>query len=247
MVRYFIFLFLFLTLSAKQYPLCKSYHVVSEKDSFESRILLEEIVNKDPKNVECILKLAVVYFQTDEIDKAFDLITKAYRLDPKFVQKQKYLEKVLDTALKFSGLKRHALKNSDIKSWNRLGRQYYDMRFFKEATKAYNNSLKIDPTQIDIKIMLALSYINSNNIDKALIELKSVIQDDPENFYANYHMGKILKNRMKNPSEARAYFEYLEYLIKYKKIKFDKKAERLEFYKKDIKRELDEIKSYFSR
>ena len=233
-------------LNAKQYSICKSEYQIQENESLKKQLSLEKILDKDPNNIECMLKLSVVYFQTDEVSKAFDLIKKAYRLNPKFVENQKQIVKILDLALKLSRLKEYALKNKDTKTWNRLGKKYYDMRIFKEAIYAYKNSLKIDAKQSKIGVMLALSYGNNNNMLKAIKQLRVILNQEPENFYANYYFAKILKNEMKKPKEAEPYFMYAKYLIDQKITKFDTIRE-LQFLKSDIRRELEEIKKYFFR
>lgn len=242
-----IFILLFTTiLNAKQYSICKSDYQIQEHESVKKQLSLEKILDKEPNNIECMLKLSVVYFQTDEVSKAFDLIKKAYRLNPKFVENQKQIIKILDLALKLSRLKEYAIKNQDTKTWNILGKKYYDMRIFKEAIYAYENSLKIDPNQSKIGVMLALSYGNNNNMSKAIKQLKVILNQEPENFYANYYFAKILKNEMKRLKEAEPYFMYAKYLIDQKIIKFDTIRE-LQFLKSDIRRELEEIKKYFFR
>ncbi len=246
--KYFIAIFVFLlttVLYGKNYPVCKEYYLVAESESLQKQSFLEKILNEDPNNVECMLKLASVYFKTDKVSYAFDLIRKAYVLDSKFVEKQTTTAKVLDLALKLSRLREHATKKKDIEIWNELGYTYNKMRIFKEASNAYANSLTIDANQTEIQIKLALSYANADNAYKAMLELRSVTVREPEHFYANYYLGKVLKNEMKNPQDALKYLMYVEYLINEKKVKFDTPEELL-FLKNDIRRELEDIKNNLS-
>jgi len=235
----FLLLFIMtLNIFAKEFPVCKEYFFIKESQTQEKQSFLEKILTEDPSNVECMLKLASVYLRSDKVSEGFDLIRRAYVLEPKFVERQD-ISKVLDLAIRLSRLKEIAKKNNDIELWNELGDTYFEIGIFDEAKKAYNNSIKIDKDQTKIEILLAICDGNLDKIYKAVHRLKKIVQKEPYNFYANYYLGKVLKNSLDNNKEGRKYLLMAQYLINNKKLDFENDTEA-EYLKNDIESEIVE-------
>ena len=215
----------------------KSYKDLdSDKKSYEK--CLKSLLDSEPKSVEILLKLASLYLKSDRVSKGFELISKAYSIDPNYIQKSS-LSKVLDLALRLTQLKELAQKNRDFELFNELGKDYYKMGIFKDSQNAFKESLKINPKQNDIKLLLALSLGNQNRIKLASKLIKEVIDSDPYNFYANYYYGKILKNELGKVEDGNSYLLAAKYIFDNKKPKFKNRAER-DFIKKDLDIELKE-------
>lgn len=229
------FLLLF-SLWAKEFPVCKEYYYVNENKTAEKSTFLEKILKENPDNVECMLKLASLYLRTDRVSQAFDLIRRAYTLNPQFVEKQN-ISKILDLALRLSRLGELAHKNRDPQLYNELGQTYYDVGIFDEAAKAYAESLKLDPKQKKSKIMLALSYANLGAYPKSAKVLREVVRAYPYDFYGNYYLGKVLKNGLGEEKEGNIYFRMAAYLLHHADIKYEKEGEKA-FFEKDLKDEL---------
>jgi tetratricopeptide (TPR) repeat protein len=227
-----------LSLYSKEFPVCKNYFFIKESQTKEKQSFLEKILNEEPENVECMLKLSSVYLRTERVSDGFDLIRKAYTLKPKFVEKQD-VSKILDLALRVSRLKEMASKNNDKELWNELGDTYFEMGIFNEARFAYEKSLKLDKSQTKIDIRLALCDGNLDFTYTSAKRLKRVVQDNPYNFYANYYLGKVLKNSLDNAKDGQKYLLMADYLITYTKIEFEDENEA-EYLIRDLKFELDE-------
>lgn len=223
-------------LFSKEFPVCKEYFFIKESQTQEKQTFLEKILEEDPSNVECMLKLASVYLRNNHVSEGFDLIRRAYVLDPKFVEKQD-ISKVLDLALRLSRLKEIAARENDEELWNELGDTYFEIGIFDEAAKAYENSLDIDADQTKIDILLSLCYGNLDESYKSAQKLKSIVEKEPYNFYANYYLGKVLKNALDNETEGRKYLMMAEYLIVYTNPSFDSSDEKA-FLKNDLGIEL---------
>ncbi len=228
--------FLLVSIYAKEFPVCKEYYYVNENKTKEESTFLEKILKENPRNVECMLKLASLYLRTDRVSAAFDLIRRAYTLDPGFVEKQN-ISKILDLALRLSRLGELAHKNKDPDLYNELGDTYYEVGIFDEAAKAYAKSLQLDPGQNRIRILLALSYANLGSYLRSEKILRALVEEKPYHFYANYYLGKVLKNGLGNPKEGNIYLRMASYLLHHADIKYEKEGEKA-FLEKDLANEL---------
>ncbi len=237
----FLYNLIFIPVSGygKSYEACKEYFFEDNKNISEYENFLEEIVDKEPQNVECLLKLADVYINEDKVSKGFDLIRKAYEIDPGYVEHRK-IANVLDLALKLSRLKQKALKSKDPVLWNRLGNEYFDMGLFKEAAIAYKRSLKLDENQTLINVYLALSLDNLSKTYSAIEYLQKALKIDAENFYANYYMGKILKREINDGEKALIFFKKARNILQKRGVKGFESKEEYNYLLKDLAREIDE-------
>ncbi len=217
-------------------PICKEKRDERAIYSDNYKTNLEQALRSNPQDVECMIKLASLYLKSDNVSKGFFLVAKAYGIDPKYVQSRN-ISRVLDLALRVTRLEDLARKNGNYDLYNELGNTYYDMGIFSDARVAFSNSLKLNPNQNDIKILLALSLGNEDKMKEAAKVLREVLDSDPFNFYANYYYGKILKNELHKPEDGQSYILAAEYIFNNMKPKFKSKQER-DFLKKDL---IDEL------
>ena len=230
--------FMGLTLFAKEFPVCKDYFFIKENETQEKQSFLEKILNEDPDNVECMLKLSSIYLRTDKVSEGFDLIRRAYVLKPKFVEKQE-ISKILDLALRLSRLKEIASRDDDYELWNELGDTYFEIGIFNEARFSYAKSLELDKNQTKIDILLAICDGNLDFTHTSAKRLRRIVKREPYNFYANYYLGKVLKNALDNEKEGQKYLMMAHYLINYTKPDFENEEE-ITYLKNDLKFELGE-------
>ncbi len=232
----FLILFTLLYAEAKTFPVCKEYYYVNENKTKEKSTFLEKILKEDPKNVECMLKLSSLYLRTNRVSQAFDLIRRAYILNPEYVEKQN-ISKVLDLALRLSRLNEMAHKNQDYELYNELGDTYYEVGIFDEAAKAYEKSLKLNTPQTEVEIALALTYMNLGENVKSEQVLRALTIREPYNFYANYYLGKLLKNLRNKEKEGLVYLRMASYIISHTDVHYKKKGEK-KILQKDLRDEL---------
>ncbi len=205
---------------ATEFPLCKEHYIIQENKIVSTQSSLEKILQENPDDVACMLKLASLYFRNNNVSQGFDLVRRAYTLNPKLVKKRN-ISKVLDLALRLSRLKELAQKNHDSELWNELGNTYFDMGIFQEAQKAFTESLKVDESQTKIQILLALSFGYLDEMEKSASLLKKIIDKNPNNFYANYYYGKVLKNELGREKEGLQYLKMADYIFHHQNPKFD--------------------------
>ncbi len=230
--------FLGLDLFAKEFPVCKDYFFIKENETEEKQSFLEKILNENPENVECMIKLSSVYLRTDKVSEGFDLIRRAYVLNPKFVEKQN-ISKVLDLALRLSRLKEIASRDDDKELWNELGDTYFEIGIFNEARFSYAKSLELDKTQIKIDILLAICDGNLDFTYTSAKRLRRIVKQEPYDFYANYYLGKVLKNALNNAKEGQKYLLMAHYLIHHTKPDFENEEE-ITYLKNDLEFEIGE-------
>ena len=217
---------------------CKESNYLNfQKDKNQSEMALQQLIQKNPKDMECVLKLIHIYLKNGKIEKGLELLVQADKIDPEFL-KDKKIHKILKIAKYLTNLKKKAIKNNDINSWNILGATYYKMGVFNESIKAYNKSLQIAPKQIDARLTLALDLSRTNQAYRAIEELSKVISLDKYNFYAYYYAGKILKYQIKDTKKAKSYLEKAKNLCKKEKKSF--KPIIYQEYMKDLKNETKE-------
>jgi len=201
-----------------------------------SIVSLKQIIQKNPKDVQCIVKLVNLYLKQGKVAKGFSLLVKAYRLNPTFIKNQK-IHKILKIATYMTKLEQKAKQGQNTHFWNLLGFNYYKMGVFKEAIKAYKNSLKIDNSQIEPKLNIAIALSRIGQKYRALEELMDVISQDKNNFYAYYYAGKILKYQIGDKDKAEIYLKKAKKLCKIEKKAFSKKMYKL--YLKDLNEETE--------
>jgi len=220
---------------ATEFPLCQEHHVVQENKTLSTQSSLEKILVKNPNDVACMLKLASLYFRSNNVASGFDLVRRAYGLNAEYVEKRN-IAKILDLALRLSRLKELAEKNSDKELWNELGSTYFDMGIFQEAKEAFEKSIMIDLGQTKIEILLALCYGNLNEMQESALLLKKVIEKAPNDFYANYYYGKVLKNELGEQVEGLKYLKMADYIFHNLNPKFDTLEEK-SYLESDLKDE----------
>jgi cytochrome c-type biogenesis protein CcmH/NrfG len=221
---------------ATEFPVCKEYYFIEESKTASKQSFLEKILQENPNDVECMLKLASVYFRNNKVSNGFDLVRRAYAINPSYVEKRN-ISKVLDLALRLSRLKELADKNSDKDLWNELGNTYFDMGIFKEAKEAFHESISLDANQTKTKTLLALCYGNLNEMKKSAEILKEIVEKEPYDFYGNYYYGKVLKNELNQKEEGLKYLKMADYIFHYEKPEFESEEEKA-FLENDLKDEL---------
>ena len=226
------------TLFAKEFPICKDFFFIKESETDEKQSFLEKILNENPENVECMIKLSSVYLRTDKVSEGFDLIRRAYVLNPKFVEKQN-ISKILDLALRLSRLKEIATRDDDFELWNELGDTYFEIGIFNEARFSYAKSLALDENQTKIDILVAICDGNLDFTYTSAKRLRRIVKQKPYDFYANYYLGKVLKNALSNEKEGQKYLMMAHYLINYTKPDFENEDE-VTYLKNDLEFELGE-------
>ncbi len=175
-------------------------------DNNSAKSYINKLLKKEPRNIECILKLANIHLKSGDLLKGYKLIERAYDTNPSVVEHSD-MASVLSYALKMSKLAKEAKKSSNKLIWNEIGDNFFDMGIYAESIKAYKNSLDIDEKQSNIGLKLALSYNKINNVDEAVNQLFILVEQNEKDFYASYYLGKILRYSINDEDSAMRFFE----------------------------------------
>ncbi len=233
MIKNYFILFLFpIFLYSSNYSIC----IAQRFDTEYAKTQIEKILEKETQNVQCLIQLSNIYLKEGKLTKGFDILTEAYSIDSNVV-KNSEMAKIIPFALQVTALKNKAQKNNDYNSWNKLADGYYDLGILSEAIVAYKKSLGINSKQNNIRLKLGLAYKKNGQIYSCENEIRTVLLNEKDNFYANYYMAKILKYNLDRPSKAIDYFKSsYKILIKQKnKFKYTKYKNLLDDILKELK------------
>lgn len=204
-------------------------------DNNSAKKYINKLLKKEPKNIECILKLADIHLKSGEILKGYKYISRAHSINPEAVE-QSEIANILNYALEITSLEKRAKKGNDKVLWNELGDSFFNMGVYNETINAYEKSLEIDKTQEEIALKLALSYKKDNQTYKAIEQLKLLISQNSENFYANYYLARIFRYSLGDEKLAKTYYLEAKELLEEQKDDFT--SEQYSSFRYDITSEL---------
>lgn len=152
-------------------------------------------------------------FQQDKYDEALQAFQASLRHDPHSLRAKMNLAWALDRlerndealGIWIALTEEHP---QDSRLWNQLGQLRSKMGHLPEAAAAYEASLRIDRNQPAIRLALAKIRGWNRDYDKAIEELLSLREEQPENQQIDRYLGTFL-------FEARRYEEAIPYLERY--------------------------------
>ena len=211
----FIIFVLMISANANVNVVCKA----GIMDNNSAKLYINKLLIKEPKNIECILKLANIHLKSGDLLKGYKLITRAYNINALAVE-QSDMGNILPYALKMTKLAKRAKKNKNKFLWNQVGDNFFDMGVYGESIKSYEKSLALDLNQPKIGLKLAFSYQKNNQIDDAVDLLFILVEQNEKDFYVNYYLGKILRYSITDDDSAVKYFTNAKKILFAKKVDF---------------------------
>ncbi len=103
-----------------------------------------------------------------------------------------------DSAAYYLG--RSAEEFPETKSWEKAGNAYYEAFGFamedekaiylaKQTRKYLNKVLENDPSRLDLKTKVAMTYVSSSNPMQGIMMIREILEEDPQNREALFNMG----------------------------------------------------------
>lgn len=203
-----IFLLSFSSLISSDDGICE----LDTLDTQSAQECIQRVLEKEPENIRCISKLANLHLKQGNLLKGFLLAFEAHKINQEETAKSS-LSPILPMALKISKLHKVATTKNDEKAWNEIGDYFNNMGVYKESVYAYENSLKIAPQQEMTLLKLSLGYTKTEQNFKAFEELQKLLELYPDNFYANFYMGKIMRYSIKDIPNSKKYFQLAKKLL----------------------------------
>lgn len=152
-------------------------------------------------------------FQQQKYDEAVHAFQASLRYDPDSVRANMNLAWALDRlerndealGIWIALTEKHP---QDSRLWNHLAQLHSKMGHLPDAAAAYEESLRIEREQPDIRLALSKVRGWNRDYDKAIEELLSIREEQPENTQVDRYLGTFL-------FEARRYEEAIPYLERY--------------------------------
>ncbi|MCZ8341438.1 MAG: tetratricopeptide repeat protein [Leptospira sp.] len=88
-----------------------------------------------------------------------------------------------------------------------LGLAYFILKDFKNAILSLNRSLEYKPNYFEARLILAKTYLELNEIEKAEIELNLILEVDKKNIAAQNLFGRVVYLKEKDPRKALSYLK----------------------------------------
>jgi hypothetical protein len=94
-----------------------------------------------------------------------------------------------------------ALDPNYAPAWEALGRRYYFDAIYSEggeagyqrSNAAYQRALALEPGRVSAAGFLAANEVESGNLDKAYEDARTLVQKRPDNAFAHYSLGYVLR------------------------------------------------------
>ena len=186
---------------------------------------LKAILKISPDNVVATYYISKVYLEMKSYDKAEEWLKKTIAIKPSFesawldlgglYEIENKNDQAIETYKKYSSMHPSRL---DIKL--RLAKAYLRMQNFGEASAILEEVYRQDSSNKEVRFTLGLSYFFKNeNIDKAIHEFSSLLDEDPKDERARYFLAssyeekklydKAMEEFQKIPSDSELYDDAL--------------------------------------
>jgi tetratricopeptide (TPR) repeat protein len=183
-----------------------------KQDYKKAQIVLNDIVESDDKNIEAFFLLANIFHINGEIGKAIKAFTKVLTISPEHtdaaislsvlyndIGQYEEAKKVFETAServkgknKGTGLleDKHINKKFASKHFE-IAEMYFSYNRYDEALFEYNKVISLDPEDLVSRIKVAKTYAKKGFISKAIEELRSLKNEEPNFAPARIALGVI--------------------------------------------------------
>lgn len=161
------------------------YEVFSEYDYLNGSLLytrmnwpeakesLNKALKKEPNHESASFLLGMIYAQEDNWDEAKETWIETNQLSP----------------------------YNPFYHYN-LGLAYFILKDYKNAIVSLNKSLEYKSNYSEARLILAKTYLELNDVDRAEIELNLILEVDKKNFAAYNLLGRVVYLKEKDPRKA---------------------------------------------
>lgn len=174
--------------------------------------LLMQPTLQNSNNPEVYQMLATIYYNRGQFNKAIKTFRKALEVDPTYSDAAVGLSIILNDIGKYDEAKKvfeeaqalidrkkqvQVTSNVDEKFASKhmeLGDMYLQYKRFNEALEQYMKAYHLSSKKGDVALLIAECHVQSGHKDKAIRELKSVLQLDSKLIQPRLKLGLILYN-----------------------------------------------------
>ncbi|MCL7487982.1 MAG: tetratricopeptide repeat protein [Desulfobulbaceae bacterium] len=174
----------------------------------EAEALYRQILQTEPNHPEALHFLGLLAHQSGQSGIGVDLIGRAVRVRPDYVQAHFNMGKILFEQNRLdeaAGSFRRVLELSPdyAEAHNNLGIALYDMGRLNEAVACYQQALDLKPDSVQVHFNLGITLKDLGRLEKAAACFRQVLTAKPDYAEAHYNLGIIL-NEQGYPDEAAA-------------------------------------------
>ncbi len=174
-----------------------------------SRRALDKGLSLDPKNYDCLMKLAELYYYVKQYQKSLDFLDQVLKIDQynarAYFMKGMNFKETGDTAKAISSMQTAVEQdNSYYNAYIQLG-LLCAAQHNRLAEDYYANALRIQANSTEALYDFGRLYQDEKNYSKATEMYLRLIQIDKNSFDGQYNLG-VIQIKEKNYKEAMKYF-----------------------------------------
>lgn len=149
-----------------------------------------------PENPVALQLLGVIAYQVGDMRSAFDLISEAVAIDPKYAEAHFHLGLVckalghFDEAIE-SYRRSIALNPGHPQAHNNLANTFQAVGFFDKAAESYRKALSFDPNYVNALSNLGVVLAKLRLPDEAVQSCQQAVQLDPKNADVHSNLGFV--------------------------------------------------------
>lgn len=172
---------------------------------------MDKAILLDPNNKDAYLKLAEISIAVNDSKRALDYIDKVMKIDdlePKaYFMRGIVLLQIGDTIHGIRNFQEAINVDQDFFDAHlKLGLLYLDKRN-KLAVDYFNNALNIEPGNPEVTYYLGMYFQETGNYEKAIQIYQTILDNNPDFYFALYNIGFINLVYLKDYSTAIEYFD----------------------------------------
>ncbi|OFZ28663.1 MAG: hypothetical protein A2622_06130 [Bdellovibrionales bacterium RIFCSPHIGHO2_01_FULL_40_29] len=185
-----------------------------EGDYKTAEPLLNQPTLLNSKNPEVFQMLATIYYDQGKFNKAISTFKKALEIDPGYTDAAVGLSIILNDIGRYDEAKKifndakalldskkqvtpdqtQNLNEKFASKHAELADLYFQHKHYTEAIEQYSKAFHISSKKSDFAVRLAETYVQAGQKDKAVRELKTLLQTEPKLITPRLKLGLILYN-----------------------------------------------------
>ncbi len=189
----------------------KAFKLLNQGRVQEAIPILEQLVNKYPKDIEALATLGSIYGQAGQLEPAVHYLERVIEINPNDLDTLNNLG-VANMMLGNTDKARDCIERSLRLNPNDAGLHFnlatilQEQSEFKTAIEHFRQALQLEPSSVDVMVNLGVALKDSGQQDEAIELFKKAINLDSKSAEANLNLGHVLA-RSGKPDEAVRYYE----------------------------------------
>jgi tetratricopeptide (TPR) repeat protein len=215
----------------------------------QAKVVLEEGMIIDSKNVFLLNSLGSVYFYQKDYEKAIDIFEKAVKIDPNYAQAWCNLGSTFHEKGEFLNSEKAFTKSIELNpnqtnAYNGIAWLFHQQKMYNKAEANYKIGLSKNQKNIPIRIRLSILYLDQRLFKLADEQVLNINQLDEGNYWIHFY--QACKSALKSDNKKALEFLKLAFENNFDDFELFSKIDYFDALKND-NRFLDLIKTYNSK